>query len=455
MDHGMKRRITWFHGFVITTGSIITILTSIGGLAAEIGPPSILVWPITAIFGLILTFSYAELATMFPNKSGGISIYGAEAWKDKSPLLGAFIIWGYWMGWSPALAIFALTVGNYIHLLIPGVSAYISGAVILVMLFILNYFGIVESAVSQIILAIVSVIPLLIVSVVPLLKGQVLVHNLTPFLPLGHSWTSSIGITLVLGGMFVAAWTSYASEGAVAFGAEYKNPRKDLPRSVLSIAVVLLIMCTLLPFTFLGVLGQEQVSKDPSTAILPLAKEVFGNVAGTAWTIVLIFGLILSINGNILTSSRAIYQMSQDGYTFRFLGKLNRHGVPARAMAFDLIMNLLLMLIGTPLFILAASNVGYMLVLPLITGGALRLRKRLPNAERPFKVHKTTLWVSFIVALLGIVMLVGGVYTWGVKDIGLGLILLLLCFPIYYFRKYVEDPWEKRKKADEEFSVTP
>lgn len=445
MEREMKRSISWVHGFMITTGVIIGMVASIGGLVAQVGSPSIIIWPITAIFGLILAFSYAELATMFPSKSGGISIYGAEAWKDKSPLFGVLTVWGYWFGWSPGMAIFALLSGDYVHTLAPKIPAYGFGAAVLIILFIINCFGILESAVSQIVLAIVSMIPLLIIAFFPLFRGQVVVHNFVPFLPLGHPWLSSIGIELVLGGMFVSAWTTYASEGAVAFGSEYRNPSKDLPRAIISIALFLFILCTALPFILLGVLGQQKVLQDPSVAMLPLAREVFGGAAGTGWIVILILMLILNMNSSMLTSSRALYQMSADGYTFKFLTRLNRRGVPARAMAFDVAVNLLLMLLGTPLFILAASNVGYMLALPIITGGALRLRKTAPAMERPFRVRMPMLWAAFVVALFGVVMLIGGIYTWGLKNIGIGIIVLLISIPIYYFRKYVEEPWADKR----------
>ena len=56
------------------------VLFSIGAIAATVGKLSWLVWAVSIAFGFIQSFTYAEIAGLFPNKSGGASIYGAIAW---------------------------------------------------------------------------------------------------------------------------------------------------------------------------------------------------------------------------------------------------------------------------------------------------------------------------------------------------------------------------------------
>ena len=77
---GLHRTIGWKDAFWVASGVPALVLFSIGGIAATIGNPSWLVWVLSVSFGFIQAFVYAEIAGLFPSKSGGASVYGAAAW---------------------------------------------------------------------------------------------------------------------------------------------------------------------------------------------------------------------------------------------------------------------------------------------------------------------------------------------------------------------------------------
>ena len=79
-EEGLRRAITWKHAFWVASGVPALVLFSIGGVAATVGTPSWAVWVISVGFGFLQAFTYAEIAGLFPNKSGGASVYGAAAW---------------------------------------------------------------------------------------------------------------------------------------------------------------------------------------------------------------------------------------------------------------------------------------------------------------------------------------------------------------------------------------
>src|SRR6186997_1200698 len=76
----LRREIGWHDAFWLASGVPALVLFSIGGIAATVGTPSYIVWPLSVLLGFIQSFTYAEIAGMFPSKSGGASIYGAAAW---------------------------------------------------------------------------------------------------------------------------------------------------------------------------------------------------------------------------------------------------------------------------------------------------------------------------------------------------------------------------------------
>ena len=102
---GLQRGIDWTGAFWIASGVPALVLFSIGTIAASVGMASWLVWMVSILFGFVQAFSYAEIAGMFPNKSGGASVYGAVAWARYSKLFAPVSVWCNWLAWSPVLTI--------------------------------------------------------------------------------------------------------------------------------------------------------------------------------------------------------------------------------------------------------------------------------------------------------------------------------------------------------------
>jgi amino acid transporter len=117
-------------------------------------------------------------------------------------------------------------------------------------------------------------------------------------------------------------------------------------------------------------------------------------------------------------------------------------GVPLRAMGFDVVFNLILMLIGNPIYIIAASTVGYMVFNVLnITTGYL-LRKDAPLAERPYTAPLIMIRLGVVFAAVNFVLLFVGSPSWGWKYIGIGWAIVLAGIVIYYARA-----WNDRRVA--------
>ena len=77
---GLERGIDWTGAFWVASGVPPLVLFSIGGVAATVGKLSWIIWTASIALGFIQSFTYAEIAGLFPNKSGGTSVYGATAW---------------------------------------------------------------------------------------------------------------------------------------------------------------------------------------------------------------------------------------------------------------------------------------------------------------------------------------------------------------------------------------
>jgi amino acid transporter len=90
------------------------VLFSIGGIAGTTGKLAVAVWIISMIMGFLQSFTYAEMAGMFGNKSGGTSVYGATAWLRYGKLIAPLSVWCNWFAWSPVLSLGCAIAAGYI-----------------------------------------------------------------------------------------------------------------------------------------------------------------------------------------------------------------------------------------------------------------------------------------------------------------------------------------------------
>ena len=101
----LVRAIHWTDAFWIASGVPALLVFSVGYIAVLDGPVSVAIWFASVLIGLAMAFVYAEMAGMFPEKSGGPPVFGAQAWKRYVRPIAPLNIWGYWFAWSPVLAI--------------------------------------------------------------------------------------------------------------------------------------------------------------------------------------------------------------------------------------------------------------------------------------------------------------------------------------------------------------
>src|SRR5437016_14276939 len=76
---------------------------------------AMMIWGITAAIVFPVTVIYSELAAMFPNKSGCVSIYANEGWRKYTTLIGPVATFGYWIGWFVVLWFLGLFTGYIVQ----------------------------------------------------------------------------------------------------------------------------------------------------------------------------------------------------------------------------------------------------------------------------------------------------------------------------------------------------
>ncbi|MCB1484278.1 MAG: APC family permease [Hyphomicrobiaceae bacterium] len=121
---GLHRTIDWKGAFWIASGVPALVLISIGGLGATVGKLAFAVWTISVVMGLFQAYSYAEIAGLFKNKSGGAAVYGAAAWLRYSKLIAPLSVWCNWYAWTPVLSLGCAIAAGYILNAIAPIPAF-------------------------------------------------------------------------------------------------------------------------------------------------------------------------------------------------------------------------------------------------------------------------------------------------------------------------------------------
>jgi amino acid transporter len=485
----LRRELDWKGAFWASSGVPAGVLLTIGGIATIIGQPSWVVWIASILMGFTQSFVYAEIAGLYPNKSGGASVYGAAAWVRYSKFVAPVSVWCNWLAWSPVLALGTSLGAGYVitSIFAPGAAinrwhvelldlgfirdgltlrinaVSIIAATFLLITFGLQHHGAARAALAQKILGVICLAPLVVVGLVPILTGDLPSDHLFPLLPLardaaGHatsgSWNGA-GLTLLMGAMFAAGWSTYGFETAVCYTREFKNPASDTYKAILSAGILCIVIFTLVPLALQGSLGLEAL-RDPtiydgSGVALALAKIVNGGVIVTNVIVaMLILALLLVVMTSMMGSSRTLYQASMDGWLPRYLSHVNRYGAPTAAMWTDLAFNLVLLLASDYFAILMISNVCYLLFnfLNLQSGWIHRLDR--PDWPRPFRCPTWLLALATLFGFLNMLFVGAGADVWSAGTLRNGLVAASLIIPVFAFRHYLQDRGQFPRAAEEE-----
>jgi amino acid transporter len=164
-----------------------------------------------------------------------------------------------------------------------------------------------------------------------------------------------------------------------------------------------------------------------------------GELVANILVVMLVLAVLLSIMTSMSGSSRTLYQASVDGWLPRYLSHVNEHGAPTRAMWTDLGFNLILLLLSDYVFVLAASNVGYIIFnfLNLNAGWIHRIDR--PSWARPFRAPTLILGIGAVLGFVNLALMGMGADIYGAGTLTAGLVFAALIIPVFLYRHYVQD----------------
>lgn len=450
----LVRRLTLLDSVLLLAGGIIGsgIFLTAQDVAVSTRRPWLFlgVWALGMLITLLACFAFAEMGAMFPD-AGGQYIYMREAYGEFVAFLYGWMIFTVSVGGTIAAlgAGFAIYVGAVFPslsadrpLLVLGHFTLTCGHLVAVSAIalqtIINVFGVRKGAILQNVATWLkfAAIAAFVILGVALGKGSWAHLSSVSAIPAG---ASSPSLLAGVGVALIAVFWAYDGWVYITWvSGEVQNPQRNIPRSLVFGLLLVGAIYLLINAVYLYALPIAGIAA--ATAVAQSAAAVMFSAQAANWLALVIalscFGAMASC---ILSGARVYYAMAEDGIFFKRLARVNpRWHTPVASLVLQGIWASALALSGkyNELF----TYVMFMMVLSYVLSvvALFVLRRKLPNAERPYRCTGYP-WVPALYVVLGGAWALNALWE-RPKEALAGTVIVLVGVPFYWY-------WRREKKA--------
>jgi APA family basic amino acid/polyamine antiporter len=473
VKHELKRSLGLIDATSLVAGSMIGsgIFLVTAAMARDVGSAAwiLVIWLVTGLLTMSAALSYGELAGMMPN-AGGQYVYIQRAYGKLISFLYGWTV--FTVIQTGTIAAVAVAFSNYTAVFFPflenkiltlGESFVFTNKQVLAMgiialLTFINTKGIKSGKMIQLIFTSAKLIALFALITLGIYIGfhtDTFAQNFANMWEAGKTtleadgtltFTKLSGVAL-LGAMGATVINSLFSSDAwnnVTFIAgEIKDPKKNIPRSLFLGTLLVTVIYILANIAYLALLPLHGVPGDSASVaqhgIMFAAQDRVGAAAASAIMgnigVFMMAGLIMVStfgcnSGLILSGGRLFYAMAKDGLFFKKAAQLNNYDVPSKALWLQCLWACFLCLTGRYGDLLTYATFASLLFYILTIGGLFILRKKEPDAERPYKAFGypiIPLLYILITSLICIDLLI-----YDTRNTGMGLGIVAIGIPVYY-----------------------
>ncbi len=459
-----KRELGLLDGTMLVVGSMIGsgIFIVSSDMVRQLGSAGWLIamWVLTGAITVIAAVSYGELSAMFP-KAGGQYVYIKEAY---GKLVGFLYGWSFFAviqtGTIAAVGVAFAKFAAYLYAPLSDKNilyeigdfklnaAQIVSIFTIILLSYVNSRGVKNSKILQTVLTVVKVLSLagLIVFGFIAADGAVWDANWA------NAWSAQslnvdTGEWLPIGGLalisgisaaFVGSqFSSVAWEGVTFIAGEIKNPKRNVGLSLFLGTLIVSVIYILANVMYLAVVPLFNIATAESDRVAVVASQtIFGSVGTLIIAVMIMISSFACNNGSIMAGARVYYTMAQDGLFFKKAAQLNKASVPAWSIWAQCIWASALCLTGKYGDLLDFVVIIVLIFYILTIYGIFILRRKMPNAERPYKAFGYPVLPALYI-LITVAICMALLYT-KPTTCGWGVLIMLIGIPVYYLTKAKE-----------------
>ncbi len=395
------------------------------------------------ILGVLLAWAAApgwtELVLLSPKRVGGIAAACSDAFRPYSLVLSALTGSCYWWGWVPTCGITALISASAIRQwALPWLPVNVIAIAIICIFTNVALGGMRWVARVAVPLGVASAGLAFASALVPILAGRVDWHQATTF-TLVTPFSGSFGtLTSLFAGLYLVGFAAPAFEAATCHVAETVDPARNVPRAVFAGAAASGLYFVVLPVVWLGVIGPAALAGNLAIALGPVFAPLFGAGAKALAVGLITFNMFHGTLQPLVGASRTLSQLADDGIFPRFLGRRTAGDVPWVATVLTAAGAVGFLLLGTPLWLLAAANFAYLISIVLPSVAVWLLRRDAPALARPYRAPRGTIGLGLVAAAIWTASVIFGFEQFGLFA---ALVALLLAYSggALYAWRYLED----------------
>lgn len=414
------------------------------------------VWLLGLLITLPAAFAFAEMGAMFPD-AGGQYIYMREAY-------GEFVAFLY--GWM----IFTVSIGGTIAALAAGFSLYIGSmfpalaadralaslghftltrghlvAIAAIALqTLINIFGVRSGAILQNIATWTKFAAIAAFVLLGLALGKGSWGHYSAALPVSSS--GNTGMLAGIGVALIAVFWAYDGWVYITWVAgEVKQPQRNLPRSLILGLLLVGVIYLAINAVYLYALPMSGIAAETAVA-QSAAVSMFSGSVGRWLALMIAISCFGAMASCIMSGARVYYAMAEDGVFFHALARVHpRWHTPVASLVLQAVWAAVLALSGkyNELF----TYVMFMMVLSyvLTTAALFVLRRKMPNAERPYRCTGYP-WLPAIYIVLGSAWFVNALFE-RPKEALFGIFIVAVGVPFYFY-------WRRQKRAGAPLEVS-
>jgi signal transduction histidine kinase/L-asparagine transporter-like permease/ActR/RegA family two-component response regulator len=443
------RTVGWFGTTAVAMGGINQSLFLIGALfvgqGAITGQGSMAV-PLL-IVGLLLSWAatpgWTELILMYPDRVGGIAATCSEAFRPYSPVLANLTGVCYWCGWVPTCGLTALlSAGAINQWYFPSIPVPLLASCIVLFFTFINLCGVKWVMRFAMPIATASAVLAFLSAVIPIFSGSVdwrqafTFHLTVPF----PGWFGQV--TSVMAGLYLVGFAAPAFEQAACHVGETINPNKNVPRAMFASAGLASLYFIVLPIVWLGALGPDSMARDLALEIGPTFAPLLGGAAKAAAIWFMIFNMLHGTIAPLAGASRTLAQLSEDGLLPEFLAQRSPTDAPWAATLLTAVMSIAFLLIGDPVWLIAAANLTYLIGIALPNVAVWLLRRNEPQMARPYRAPRGAIVLGLFAAGAWALTAILGFQQFGLPTVMIGIAFACSGSVLYACRKFAD-----RRKA--------
>lgn len=394
----MKEKKINFYNLVLLSLSAIVSLKSLP-LFAEVGVSLIFFLTIAMIcFFIPVSLSISELSSTWPSKNG--CYYWIKKAYGKN--IAFLIMWAYWMEsiiWFPTMLMFIIAMlAHTLSPIIPNLEKNILFFTIgvITIFWILTYInlkGIKTSAKFSIIgVTIGTIIPIILIiilAIIWIIKNEntnISIINLIPEINKNNIVFFS-GILLGISGIELISFHS----------AYIENPEQNIPKATITSAILIFLIYSLASLSISIVVPQEEICL--ASGVIQALKIFFlkNNFEFIIpfLSLLLLIGALSGMNAWIIGPVKGIFVTKKDNFLPKLLKKVNKKKIPSNLLIIQAIIGTTISICFSAftknineliwIFICLSFQFASLLYISIFLS-VIKLRKKYPNAKRPYKV---------------------------------------------------------------------